>query len=188
MAKKPSAKKATAQARRPSRSYGPRSLAAAVERVIRPAVKRRGLAETTIITRWNEIVGDKLAAHSIPERLVPGRGRDGGGVLHMRVAGPWALEIQHLEPQLIDRINGFLGRGAVARLRLHQGPLPTRPARQAEADRKPRPRAGDEDKPEADLAGIEAGLAGIEDGELRRALAALGRAVADAPTKNRRRR
>ena len=41
----------------------------------------------------------------------------------MHVAGSAALELQHSEPQLLERINGYFGYPAVARLRLIQAPL-----------------------------------------------------------------
>ena len=129
--------------------------------------RRRGLTEAGLIADWAAIVGDSLAAECAPQRLV--RGADGvGGSLHVRVTGPLALELQHLEPLVIERINGYFGYRAVARLTMHQGPLAARHSRR----RPPRPQP--DASAEARLAPM---LAGVEDEDLRAALERLGRAV-----------
>jgi hypothetical protein len=76
-------------------------------------------------------MGAQMAAHSIPQRYIPDR--RGGGTLHVRVGGGWATEFQHLEPQIIERINTFFGYRAVSRLVLKQGPVPQRERRMREA-------------------------------------------------------
>ncbi len=134
----------------------------------RLALRRRGLAEARVITDWPDIVGRAIAAGSCPERLVRGRGEAEGGVLRVRVAGGLALELQHLEPIVIERLNTYFGYRAVERLQIVQGPLPERPA-----PRRPAPPPIDP----AREAALEAELAGVGDAELRLALAGLGRAV-----------
>ena len=154
------------------RGYVLRAVAAPVARVAQPALKKRGLAQGRLLTDWPEIVGARLAEYSRPEKLVPARGSDAGGTLEIRVAGPWAVEIQHLAPTIVERINRYFGYQAVARLRLVNAPLgPAGPA--------PRPTPAPRD-PAAE-AGLEATLAGIDDAALREALAGLGRALLDTP-------
>jgi len=141
---------------------GPRALAASLAKVTAPLVRRRGFREVRVVSDWPELVGPALAAHSVPERL----SRD--GVLKVRVASGWALDLAHLEPLLIERIATFYGYRAVTRLALVQGPVP-RP----EAPAKPAPRP----LTAAEEAALEGSLAAVEDGGLKAALAALGRAV-----------
>ncbi|MCP4328979.1 MAG: DUF721 domain-containing protein [Alphaproteobacteria bacterium] len=146
----------------PNRAYGPRSLAGPLSRVTRPILRRRGLASAQVVSKWREIMGPQLAAQSIPQRYQPERG--GGGTLHIRVGGGWATEFQHLEPQIIDRINTYFGYRAVSRLVLRQGPVPQPPqskTRSVDGTHEPGPAV---DVP-------------VRDDDLRTALERLGQAV-----------
>ncbi len=160
--------------RRPSPATTPRNaamrpLAAALPAVMKRAVGRRGFGEGALVTDWPAIVGPELATLSAPERLAFPPGERQGGVLHVRVAGPMAVELQHLEPLVIERVNGHFGHRAVARLRIVQGPLPP-PARRAPP---PAPAPLNEGQ-EAQLALC---LAGVAEAPLRAALERLGRAL-----------
>ncbi len=146
---------------------GPVALATVLDRVTRPLGHRRGFADARLISEWSSVVGPRLAAESMPERLV--RQRDGsGGTLHIRVDGPMALELQHLEPQVIERLNGFYGYRAVERIALRQAPV-TRPVK----EQKPRRPAPFKEMP----GHLHEALARVADPELKRALGDLGRFV-----------
>lgn len=146
------------------------ALATLVTTATRPAFRRRGMADGAILRDWPKIVGPELARRSVPEMVRFPKGERDGGTLHLRVeSGGLATELQHLEPLVVERINGYFGYRAVARLRIHQGPLPAGP----EIDSKPIRPLG-----EAESARVEAVVASVADDDLRRALAGLGRAVA----------
>lgn len=86
------------------------------------AFRRFGFSQGVMLARWHEIVGPVYARWSVPESLRPDRGGGApGGVLTVRVEGAFALQLQHIAPQLIERVNLLLGAGTVARLRLVQG-------------------------------------------------------------------
>lgn len=130
---------------------------------------RQGFAEPALIQGWAEIVGPDLAAESTPIRLVAGK--DGtGGTLHIRVSGPLALELQHLQPQVLERVNGYFGYRAVSRLALRQAPAGT-PLRKPPKRRKPAKLS------KTQQAELDAQLATVTDPELRTALSRLGRQV-----------
>ena len=151
----------------PRRPKSLRAVAAEADRVTEPIRKKRGLAEAALISQWSDIIGTALAAECVPLRIA--RGADGtGGTLHIRVSGALALELQHLQPQVIERINGYFGYQAIARIALQQGPIA---ARQKPA-RKPAPSPSRED-----TAALTAQLEGIGDEALRDALESLGRGV-----------
>ena len=148
---------------------GTRALAAAAAPITKPVFARRGFADGAVINDWPAIVGPHLAAHSTPEKIAHGRGERSEGTLHLKVdSGSLATELQHLEPQLIERVNAHFGYCAVARLKLIHGPAPAPQPRPAKKAR----RLGEGE--EKDLKGR---LAGIADADLRAALEALGRAV-----------
>jgi len=108
---------------------------------------------------WPQVVGPALAAVTSPLRLTP-------GTLTLACSGPVAMELQHLAPELVARINGHLGRAAVERLRFVQQALPGRP--------KPAPPA----RPERPLPdALQDRLAALPEGELRQALENLARRV-----------
>lgn len=157
------------QKERPARRGGGlRALAASLPKATGKAFGRRGLAEGGLIADWPDIVGSELAEVCLPRGLAfPSREKRSEGTLSLKVEPGHALTLQHLEPFLIERINGYLGYGAVARLRLQQGPL---------RHRKPPPR------PPAPLsaaqeAALKARGTAVADPELRDALERLGRAV-----------
>ncbi len=140
-----------------------RAAGVAASRIAAPIVARRGGGVLgRLKAEWAAVVGAELAALTWPETL----GRD--GALKLRVASSHALDLQHRAPLVIERINRFFGREAVARLVLVQGPLPL-PAPPATA--RPTPLTA------AEAQALDIRLADIADPELRAALARLGRLV-----------
>ncbi len=93
--------------------YGPRSLASLLPPIVRPAFKARSPAAAQVLADWPALVGPTLAAMATPRRM-------SGGTLTLAANGPAALELQHLLPQLIARINGALGCALVERVRFVQ--------------------------------------------------------------------
>jgi hypothetical protein len=139
--------------------YGSRPLAALLPAVTRTAFRRRSPMAARLLMDWDAIVGPALAAVTAPERCA-------SGTLSLACAGPVALELQHLAPKLIERINAHVGRPLVSRLRFHQVPVSAPPS--TPPPKPPRP---------ATEAALAARLAGIPEGALRDALARLGRAI-----------
>ena len=155
------------------RRGGLRPLAVTLPKVTRKALGRRGLAEGSLIAEWPEIVGESLAARCLPLKLsFADPKRRAEGTLTLQVESAWTLELQHLAPQLIERINQTLGYAAVSRLAFRQGPLPQRPAHEERARAASlAPAAGGGQSPAAELS------AAIDDEDLRSALEGLGRAL-----------
>jgi hypothetical protein len=153
---------------KPARSYA-KPLRDLVGKVVGETFTRQGFASAELVTRWGEIAGADIAAHSQPVKIqwvrpVEGEERQ-PGTLVLRVEGPAAIEIQHLANVICERVNRFLGWRAVGRVALRQAPL-------RRSTRKPAP-AGDS----AAAARIAAELPEIADEDLRQALARLGAAV-----------
>lgn len=139
---------------------GPRPLGALIPRLTRPAFRRKSPAGAQLMADWHAVIGPALAAVTAPQKL-------SNGTLTLACSGPVAMELTHLAPQIVQRINAHLGRQAVERLRFVQH----RPAATA-APLAARP------KPPAPLpAKISASLDQVADESLRAALARLAQGV-----------
>ena len=136
--------------------YGPRPLSALVPGLVRPAFRGRMAATAQVVADWAAIVGPAYAGLTTPRRL-------SSGTLTIGCTGPVAMELQHVAPALIERINSHLGRAAVERLRFVQEAPRAGPA----APAPPRPA----------LAAAAAAVATLPPGELRDSLERLGRVV-----------
>jgi len=147
---------------------GARPLADLLRATFKNAFARQGFASTELVTRWPDIVGAEIAAHSEPEKIYwprPAGENPEPGTLVLRVEGPTAVEIQHLSNVILERVNRFFGWQAVAQLALRQAPLKRR--------ERVEPPAPDH----AAAARIAEGLSEIADDNLRAALGRLGAAV-----------
>ena len=147
---------------------GLRPAAAVADKVTRRVFGRNGFARAELLTNWSSIVGSALARRTIPEKLHFPRGKGGRGTLWIRADGALALELQHLEPVIISKINTQCGYRAVDKLRIVQGPVPARTIRQARQRRALEPERS---------ASLAAQLETTEDPQLRAALERLGRGV-----------
>ena len=124
-----------------------RPLAELVEGCIAPVLAAQGFAASDIVVGWPEIVGARLA--------------------------PFALEVQHLAPIIIERVNARYGWRCIGRLTFRQGPVGR--------DRGPKP-ARHDPSPEL-VAKTAAELGSFENAGLRDALARLGAGIVEAGPK-----
>jgi hypothetical protein len=138
--------------------------------VFSDAYAKQGFAARELVTRWAEIAGREIAAHSEPLKMQWPRPVEGQpqepATLILRVEGPMALEIQHSSDVILERVNRFFGWSAVGKLALRQAPL----------SRRDRPKRSGAPDPKA-VAEIAKTLASVEDDELRAALARLGASI-----------
>jgi hypothetical protein len=165
---KPTAQKTPAEDRSKERRGSLAALAVNVPAITRAAIGSRGFAEAGLVTHWPEIIGAELARGCQPDMLRFPKGERSDGTLTLRCIGALALEIQHQSPYLIERINSYFGYRAITRLKLIQGSLRRRPARQAMKLPSLTP---------AERAATEASLADLPDSEMKDALRRLGEAI-----------
>jgi hypothetical protein len=159
----------------------PRPLADFLDVCLSPSLAAQGFATSDIIVAWPDIVGERLAAFTQPLKIEWKRkgpnadpdARPAPATLVIRVEGAFALEMQHLAPIVIERVNVYYGWRCIGKLLLKQGPV-RRPEK-----KRPAPRVlGD-----ADRRRVDAALASIEEEPLKAALDRLGQAVVGARTK-----
>lgn len=86
-----------------------------------PAFRRFGFIQSSIVSRWGEIVGERYAKVSSPESIRFPAGRKSGGLLTLVVQGAHAPLMQHLSPLILGRVNRFFGYAAVAKVAFRQG-------------------------------------------------------------------
>lgn len=154
-----------------------RAIADLVPAIGETAFRKFGFVQSSVITRWPEIVGEKLARVTAPDSLRFARGSRADGTLHISVTSAHASVVQHVIPDIIARVNRFFGYAAVARVQLKQGRTITRAA-------PVRPAAP---PPLAQAASRQSGARGdalraIRDPELRAVLDGLAHALATRDT------
>jgi hypothetical protein len=131
------------------------------------AFRRFGFVQSSIVSRWKEIVGERYAAVSAPESIRFPPGRRSSGVLTLVVEGAHAPMMQHVAPTIMERVNRFFGYAAVERVSFRQGLVQVEKfkARTAPPNLRPVP------------AGLGDSLHEIDDPELRACLEALARGL-----------
>ncbi len=149
-----------------------RQIADLMPAIGRTAFRRFGFVQSSVVTRWPEIVGERHARHCMPESIRFPPGEKSEGILQLVVSPAHAPLIQHVTPEIIDRVNRFFGYNAVAKVKIRQGavqaPKPKEAPRAAPPSLKPIPmELGDS-------------LRDIGDAELRTVLESLARSLDSA--------
>ena len=121
-----SGKKAPRKAAKPKAYERPRGgparpVADLVPQIGRAAFRRFGFVQSSVVTRWPEIVGPQHAKVCAPESIRFPFGEKSDGILQLVVAPGHATLIQHVIPEIMERVNRFFGYSAVAKVKLRQG-------------------------------------------------------------------
>jgi hypothetical protein len=152
----------------PRRSMRARAVSDMLPEIGGAAFRRFGFVQSSIVSRWKEIVGDRYAGVSSPESIRFPVGRKSDGVLTLVVEGAHAPMMQHVAPVIMERVNRFFGYGAVARIAFKQGVVQLAKAKSRVAPPSLRPIPAD----------LGDSLREIADPELRQVLEALAQGVA----------
>jgi hypothetical protein len=98
-----------------------RALADLMPEIGRAAFRRFGFVQSSVVSRWDEIVGVRYAAVSAPEAIRFPMEKKADGTLELVVEGAHATMMQHVIPEIIERVNRFFGYNAVAKVKIRQG-------------------------------------------------------------------
>jgi hypothetical protein len=162
----PTAKPPKAEPERQNRS---RAVAELLPAIGGAAFRRFGFVQSAVVSRWPEIVGERLAAVSTPESIRFPMGKKQDGTLTLVVRGAHAPMMTHLTPEIIERVNRFFGYAAVVKVAIRQGEVTKRPERRVAPTLAPAPSEMGES------------LKTIVDPELKAVLEALAAGVAAPP-------
>ncbi|MBO9497897.1 MAG: DUF721 domain-containing protein [Novosphingobium sp.] len=167
--KKPAGKGSAKRYERP-RGGPARAISDLMPDIGRSAFRRFGFIQSSVVTRWPEIVGQRHAQNCAPESIRFPPGEKSGGILQLVVTPAHAPLIQHVIPEIIERVNRFFGYNAVARVKLRQGEVKAP---------DPSPPAGGSAAPVLKPIPMELGesLRDIGDPELRTVLESLARSL-----------
>ncbi len=131
---KSGARKSGATPPQAERIGGPRAIADLMPRIGGAAFRRFGFVQSSVVTRWAEIVGERYAALSAPESIRFPAGKKEQGVLALTVMSGHAPIIQHIVPEIIERVNRFFGYEAIVKIAIKPGEIVRR-----EPERRPPP-------------------------------------------------
>lgn len=155
------------------RGQGARAIGDLMPEIGRTAFRRFGFVQSSVVTRWPEIVGPKHARVCSPEAIRFPPGEKAEGILQLVVVPAHAPLIEQVIPEIIERVNRFFGYRAVARVKLRQGAVSPPPG-----DKPAKP------PPSLKPIPLELGdsLRDIGDPELRTVLESLARSLSNSET------
>jgi hypothetical protein len=124
------------------------------------------IRQYTVWNRWAEIVGERVAARTLPQSL-----RD--GLLTVTVASSaWLNELSFMRADIVRRVNECVGQGIVTGLRLVAG----RVGRALPSEDRPRAPTSDADLPPSACGEVDQGTEAVTDLGLRDAIRGAWRA------------
>jgi len=160
------------------RGRGAKAIGDLMPEIGRTAFRRFGFVQSSVVTRWPEIVGPTHARVCAPEAIRFPPGERSEGILQLVVTPAHAPLIQQVTPEIIERVNRFFGYSAVARVKIRQGAVksPHAEGRAMQSAKSP---------PSLKPIPMELGdsLRDIGDPELRTVLESLARSLGDGDTK-----
>ena len=158
------------------RSFGAQPVADLASKILDPVLRKRAGISVALVQSLEEIVGERIARSSLPEKIVwPRRMSEYDpfepATLVVACEGMAALALQHETSEVIARVNAFLGFAAVGRIRILQKPV---------AVDAPPKRRGPAKLDASDTAHVKNMTREIESDDLRDALERLGAEVIGA--------
>ena len=152
-----------------------RPLAEFLDVCLSPSLAAQGFATSDIIMAWPEIAGERMAAFTQPLKIEWKRkaphadpeARPDPATLVIRVESAFALELQHMAPTVIDRVNTYYGWRCIGKLVLKQGPV-----RRVVKKRPAAPVLSTQDREK-----VNAAVQPIQEEALKAALDRLGQAI-----------
>lgn len=107
-----------------SNDHGAKSLEQLVRQVIDKPLAKRGFQSADMISQWDGIVGAEIAAKTEPKQVKLGRGKAAkGGVLEVTVDPSALLEAPMWKPMILEKVNLYLGLGAISEVKFTPGPV-----------------------------------------------------------------
>ena len=111
---------------------GPQALGDLVPGLLDPVLQKKAGFTTALLSVWPDLVGEDLASCTMPlkvswprsQRNVMDRAQDySPATLTIACTSSGAMHVQHQSDALIAKVNGFLGYGAIDRLKIVQKTL-----------------------------------------------------------------
>lgn len=91
-----------------------KTLTRSLHKLLKPLATAQGFADARVLSNWRQIIGDEFYQVAQPQQLK-------NGVLTISVShGAVAMQLQHMAPMIIERINRYFGFAAVKGIRPQQ--------------------------------------------------------------------
>ena len=110
-----------------NRTFRPIKINESLNELNKKILHKFGKLDYTIHSKWSEIVGSFFCNHSEPLNIksLPVYTNDEGEMmydkyLHVNVTPSAALEFQHFQNKIIEKINSYFGYKAIKGIKIHQ--------------------------------------------------------------------
>ena len=112
---------------KPNRNFVPVSIADSLRKINKKFLYKYGKLDFTIHSKWADIVGKFFINHSEPQKItsVANSVNESGETiydryLHVNVSPAAALEFQHFQDKIIEKINSYFGYKAIKGIKIYQ--------------------------------------------------------------------
>ena len=113
--------------KKPNRNFVPVAIADSLRIINKKFLYKYGKIDFTIHSKWADIVGKFFVNHSEPQKItsVANSVNESGETiydryLHVNVSPAAALEFQHFQDKIIEKINSYFGYKAIKGLKIYQ--------------------------------------------------------------------
>ena len=117
----------TVKPKKPNRNFVPLPISDSLRIINKKFLYRFGKLDFTIHSKWGDIVGKFFVNHSEPQKItsVANSVNESGETiydryLHVNVSPAAALEFQHFQDKIIEKINSFFGYKAIKGIKIKQ--------------------------------------------------------------------
>ena len=115
------------KSKKTDRKYVPLSISDSLKSVNKKFLYKFGKLDYTIHAKWGDIVGSFFVDHSEPIKIssiAQSTNEEGSMIydryLHVNVSPAAAIDFQHFQDKIIEKINSYFGYKAIKGIKIHQ--------------------------------------------------------------------